>query len=107
MHKFEYEIGINEFGAPYVDIPEDKKLSMEDKFMVLEMTRMILIGVINDYNKKVAKGKKTFKEKDMKKILETYNTINFMSDEVGLLYKASKEIEDELGDFLKPNKDEE
>lgn len=107
MHNFEYDIGINELGAPYIDLPENKKLSLEEKFMSLEVTRLIFIGIINDINNKKNRGKHTFTDKDINRIVNAYNVVNLMSDEVGLLYKATKEINDELSDFLNTENEDE
>lgn len=106
MHKFEYDVRLNDMGAPYVHLPKKRENKTEDKFMFLEMSRMILLNILNSINNKRSKGKKTLSDDDAKKIVSAFNTLTTLADEVGILLKAQKEIEDELGDFLNKNEDE-
>ena len=102
MYKFEYDIRLNDLGAPYIHIAEGVKES-EHKFMFLEMSRNLIYGIINDIQKKMDRGKPTLSDQDMQKLVRTFNVLSQLSDEASILYKAQKEINDELGDFLKPN----
>jgi hypothetical protein len=105
MYKFEYEIKLNELGAPYVELPKNVENLPEHKFMFLELSRLILFNLLKDIEKKQKKGKKTLSPKDTGRIVEAFKVLTELSDEVGLLLKASKEIEDSLDDLLNPDND--
>ena len=106
MHKFEYDIRLNELGAPYVYLPKNVENKTEHKFMFLEMSRMVLFNILKSIDEKKSKGKATISDEDAIKIMNAFNTVSSLSDEVGLLFKATKEIEDQLGDLLNTNEDE-
>jgi hypothetical protein len=99
MHKFEYEIRLNDLGAPYIYVVEGVKES-EHKFMFLEMSRNLIYGIIKSMEKKKNEGKSTLSDNDMEKIVQTFNILSQLSDEASLLYIAQKEINDELDDIL-------
>jgi hypothetical protein len=42
MFNIEYEIDLNEFGRPYIKLPDDYEQRSEDRFFALEITRYIL-----------------------------------------------------------------
>ena len=103
MYKFEYEIRLNEEDIPYISF-EGNVVEIEHKFMFLEMTRMILFGILDNFNQKKENNKKTITDHQALKLLETYNTLTHLSDEVGLLYKATDDINDQLKELLPPKK---
>jgi len=47
MYKIEYEIGLNEQGRPYIGLPEDYDQKPEDRFFALEITRWMLVDLLN------------------------------------------------------------
>jgi type I restriction-modification system DNA methylase subunit len=106
MHKFEYDIRLNDLGAPYVHLPKKMENKTEDKFMWLEMSRMVLINILSSIKEKRKKGKKTLSDEDVQKIVSAFNTLTSLADEVGILLKAQKEIEDQLSDLLNIDEDE-
>ena len=67
---------------------------------------MILFNILKSIDEKKSKGKNTISDEDAIKIMNAFNTLSSLSDEVGLLFKATKEIEDQLGDLLNTNEDE-
>ena len=105
MHKFEYDIRLNKLGAPYVHVPKNVENKTEHKFMFLEMSRMMLFNILKSTDDKKARGKKTIPDVDAIKIMDAFKIISQLSDEVGILFKASKEIEDQLDDLLNTNDD--
>lgn len=47
MYRIEYEVKINEFGRPYISLPDDYEQRPEDRFFAIEITRYILQDLLN------------------------------------------------------------
>lgn len=88
MHKFEYEIRLNEENQPYIYIPEEYVNKPEDKFMALELTRYILQQLI-------ATRKNTLDEQTMQSLESSYKSLSKISEEVG---EIIKEMMETMGD---------
>lgn len=105
MYNFEYDIKLNEMGEPYIHVPDNVENKPEHKFMFMEMTRMLLFNFIKSVIEKYDKNIKTISQEDKNKIVSAFNVISQLSDEVGRLYLATKDIENELNDLLNQNND--
>lgn len=46
MYRIEYEVKVNEFGRPYISLPEDYEQRPEDRFLAIEITRYILMDLL-------------------------------------------------------------
>jgi len=46
MYRIEYEVKVNEFGRPYISLPEDYEQRPEDRFFAIEITRYILMDLL-------------------------------------------------------------
>jgi len=86
MHKFEYEIQLNEDGRPYISIPDDYVEKPEDKFMALELTCYILRKLIEK-----RKNDNTLDEDTLKALENSFNSIITISDEVGAIIREHME----------------
>jgi len=75
MLKIEYEIKLNEFGRPYIDLPLDYDNKAEDRFFVLELARYFLHGV---YQRRSTE-------------FDPYTT-NKLNDCIGILEQVSDEV---------------
>jgi hypothetical protein len=42
MYRIEYEIKLNEYGRPYIELPQDYEHRPEDRFFVIEVARYML-----------------------------------------------------------------
>lgn len=105
MHNFEYDIKLNELGEPYIFVPENVENKPEHKFMFMEMTRMLLFNFIKSVTIKNDKNLKTISQEDKTKIVNAFNVISQLSDEIGMLYLATKDIENEIDGLLNNNND--
>jgi len=47
MYRIEYEIGLNEKGRPFIELPEDYEHKAEDRFFAIEVARYVLQDVSN------------------------------------------------------------
>ena len=47
MFNIEYSIKLNEYGRPYINLPEDREDRSEDRFFCLELTRYVLNSVFS------------------------------------------------------------
>jgi hypothetical protein len=84
MYKIEYNIGLNEQGRPYIELPEDYEHQPEDRFFVIEIARWMLQDLltrrIQDLDQQIITA-----------IDESERVIGQIGDEVaGLLYGNMK-----------------
>lgn len=89
MHRFEYEIQLNEDGRPYINIPEDYKEKPEDKFMALELTCYIL-------RKLIETRQENLDEQAVQSLEISFDTLYKISDEVSILIKNQMETMGEM-----------
>lgn len=85
MLNFEYSIKINEDGRPYIYLPHTYVDKSEDKFMSLELTRYVLLGLIS------VRGD-TLPPDQLTALNSTYDTIGVLSDELASLIKEQMEV---------------
>lgn len=85
MLKFEYRIGLNDQGRPFIDLPEDYKDNPEDKFMALELTRYLFTNIY-------ARRRTEFTPNDVKSLELTLDMLEKVSDEIALLLKQQMEV---------------
>ena len=90
MHRFEYEIQLNEDGRPYINIPENYTEKPEDKFMALELTCYIL-------RKLLETRQESLDDEAIQSLEISFDTLIKISDEVGMLIKNDMET---LGDMV-------
>lgn len=89
MHKFEYEIQLNEDGRPFINIPENYVEKPEDKFMALELTCYIL-------RKLIEKRGNNLDDDTLKALENSFKNIIMISDEVADLIKGQMEVSAEF-----------
>lgn len=90
MLKFEYQIKLNDDGRPYIDLPEDYQDAPEDKFMAIELTRYILISILNLRGNELPDNEK-------KAFISTLDNLEILSDEFAHLLKKQMES---MGDVV-------
>ena len=84
MIKFEYQIKLNEYGRPYIDLPADYKDNPEDKFLALELTRYLFTNIYE-------RRRSEFVPSDVKGLEVTLDMLEKVSDEVAILLKQQME----------------
>lgn len=89
MHRFDYEIKLNEENQPYIFIPEDYDNKPEDKFMALELTRYLLQQL-------VLTRKESLDEQTIKSLESSYESLSKISEEVGDIIKETMEAKGNL-----------
>lgn len=88
MQKIEYEIKLNENGRPYVYLPDDYDNNQEHKFFALEITRYLLINIMNNRSSE-------FSFENSSKMDLCVNMLGQISDEVAeILYNNMKNAGD-------------
>ena len=85
MLKFEYQIKLNDEGRPYIDIPEDYQNKTEDQFMVLEMSRYLIISLLKNRRSELP-------DNEVKALEATFDTLEVLSDELAILMKRQMEV---------------
>jgi len=85
MLKFEYQIKLNDEGRPYIDIPEDYQNKTEDQFMVLEMSRYLIISLLKNRRSELP-------DNEVKALEATFDTLEVISDELAVLMKRQMEV---------------
>ena len=94
MYKFEYDIRINEQGRPYLHLDDNESVSIEDKFMALELSRYLLYNLIeNDPNNVLT-------DQDHKVIATAGNVVTEFSDKIAILVKGNLDAMNEVNDIL-------
>lgn len=88
MHKFEYEIQLNDENEPYINIPDDYIDKPEDKFMALELTCYILQQLL-------VTRKKSLDNNTIQALKNTLDTLSKISEEVADLIKTTMVIKGE------------
>ena len=85
MINFEYQIKLNDDGRPYIDIPVEYQNKPEDKFMVLEMTRYLILSLLNNRRSELPPN-------EVKALEATFDTLEVLSDELAVLLKEQMEV---------------
>ena len=85
MLKFEYQIKLNDEDRPYIDIPEDYKNKTEDQFMVLEMSRYLIISLLQNRRSELPPN-------EVKALEATFDTLEVLSDELAVLMRQQMEV---------------
>lgn len=85
MLKFEYQIKLNDEGRPYIDIPEEYQNKTEDQFMVLEMSRYLIISLLKLRRSELP-------EIETKALEASFDTLEMLSDEVAVLLRKQMEV---------------
>ncbi len=85
MIKFEYQIKLNDDGRPYIDIPEDYQNKVEDQFMVLEMSRYLILSLLTNRRSELP-------ENEVKALESTFDNLEVLSDELAILLKEQMEV---------------
>lgn len=101
MHKFEYEIRLNEEGRPYVHLPEEFEGIPEHLFMVMEMTRYHIYDLL-DRNE----SKDDLTDESIIKIAEAGDTIRQISDKYADIIKGMMETKKSIDDLLNDEQEE-
>jgi len=78
MHKIEYEIGLNEQGRPYIELPDDYEQRPEDRFFALEIARYILGDLLQ-------RGITDIDEETAHKLDEAERLLGQLGDEVAVI----------------------
>ena len=84
MHKFEYEIKLNENDRPYISIPDSYTDNPEDKFMALELTRYIVQRLIDT-------RKDILDENSLLALEVSLKSLTDISDEVAAIIRKTME----------------
>lgn len=85
MYDIEYGIDLNEYGRPYITLPEDYGQRPEDRFFVIELTRFIIQDLI------VRRGENV-DDKTNDLMDKTERFLGQVSDEMSvLIYKGMKD----------------
>lgn len=87
MLNFEYEIRLNDDLRPFVYIPDTYIDKPEDKFMALELTRYMLVNLLNLRSTSLP-------ENEVRALESAQNTLEVLSDELAL---KLKELMENLG----------
>lgn len=85
MLNFEYQIKLNDDDRPYIDIPEEYQNKTEDQFMVLEMSRYLILSLLNLRRSELP-------ENEVKALESSFDTLEVLSDELGILLKKQMEV---------------
>ena len=96
MFKFEYEIGTNEDGRPIIIPSKDNMNSPEHKFMAIEITRSLLIQLVNDNE---------LNEKIVINITEAGITLESISDQIAVMLLELNKNMNDLGLDVEDDKD--
>ncbi len=88
MRKFEYDIKFDEDGIPFIILPNDYIENVEDKFMIIHLTRNILESTYDNIKENIPSD-------DLGKIITLLDGISF---EVGLILGNEKKL---TKDYLK------
>lgn len=84
MLNIEYEIRLNDDGYPYIYLDENYDDKMEDKFMVVELTRYLLLNLLKKKNDLIP-------EDIINNIKISENTLSEISLEMGEILKDNME----------------
>ena len=85
MLNFEYQIKLNDDDRPYIDIPEEYQNKTEDQFMVLEMSRYLILSLLNLRRSELP-------ENEVKALESSFDTLEVLSDELGILLRKQMEV---------------
>jgi len=85
MLKFEYQIKLNDDDRPYIDIPEDYQNKTEDQFMVLEMSRYLILSLLTLRRTELP-------DNEVKALQASFDTLEVLSDELAILLRKQMEV---------------
>jgi hypothetical protein len=92
MFNFKYEIKTNDDGRPYVEIDTEQTDHPEHKFMAIEITRYLLHQLLKDNEKE-----NLMDEDDVHEIVNTAQTLGFISDQMANLIRGQNNALNDLG----------
>jgi len=85
MYKIEYNIGLNEHGRPYIDLPDDYEQRPEDRFFAIEIVRYILQDLLK-------RKTSSLDENTINHLEESTNLLGQLGDSIAeILYKSMRE----------------
>ena len=89
MLKFEYDIKLDEKSVPYIYIPEEYKVTAEDKFMILQLASYFMYEMVKmNFNHEI---KDKLDENYMENVTKAGLLMQDISDNIGLLIKGQME----------------
>jgi len=87
-----YEIDVNENGRPYIKFAKDNIDHPEHKFMALEISRYLLLGLLKDNEEAHDLTPQTEVE-----IIRAEDALRQIADELARLIKEQMDVMDDLG----------
>ena len=104
MNKLEYKIVYDEKNIPYIELKENHSLSNEDKFMVVEVCRVMLLKMRREID---TANKMNISKSALNNLISTYDFMELLSIQMGSMLENMNDSLNELKDILnKDNNDE-